>query len=108
MADSADRKPAAYSFMIHCYDGEGARLNDALRERAGDYLADGMSMTWVTPRNQTIELVTVDPILVRSIIAEVAPHARTEIPTRQTGREAERNACRGRRSAPLWSRKGPP
>jgi hypothetical protein len=84
MADSADREPTAYRFTIHCRDGEGARLNDALRERAGEYLADGMSMTWVAPSNQTIELVTDNPILVRSIIDSVAPHARAEVATRQT------------------------
>ena len=82
MADSADRTPAAYSFKIYCRDGEGARLNDALRERAGEHLADGMSMTWVGRRDQTIELVTVNPTLVRSIIDSVAPHARAEIATR--------------------------
>jgi len=83
MADSGDREPAAYSFTINCRDGEGARLNDALRERAGEHLADGMSMTWVAPRDQTIELVTDNPTLVRSIIDLVAPHARAEIATRR-------------------------
>ena len=84
MADRADREPAAYAFTIRCRDGEGARLNDALRELAGEHLADGMSMTWVARRDQTIELVTDDPLLVRSIIDLVAPHARADIAVRRT------------------------